>query len=187
MEIKTENKNEKEYKNIDFRTIPYGNSEVVTKMGDNSFEITTQYGKSNIFNFKYNNEEVSAFVPESFKTKGFGTNLIGDLDKFKNGDMLKITKLEGTTKKGVTFRYFTVEKVGEDKDLKGVNNQQTEVKPNLNFNVSKPKKDNLTNLEQQILDGIKNNKELSKEDRIQIFVQNNVMYSRAVELVNKYF
>lgn len=214
MEIKTVVKNGKTHRNIDLREIPYGNSDTITLMQDTPFRVMTQYGPSYLFTVWHNNEEVTAFVPEGFKGEGFGMTLESAMSSFKKGDILQITKLEGKTKDGKTaYRYFKVIQTGRNENLpltKFEQNaqqqeqaqpqqvQSSQQQPNLDLQKPQPQQPNLNlekpqeklqynELEKSIIDGIKDRTDLTKEDRIQIMVQNAVPYNRAVEIINKEF
>jgi len=193
MEVKKVNRdNGKTYCNIDLRDIPYGNSESIVLLNNDPYEMEGQYGKSYIFKFLYNNEEVTAFVPENYKAEGFGRNLATDLQNFERGDIISIYKLEGKTKSGRPYRFFKAVKTGTQNvpdEVVEVTTNQSEVKLNLSLpnGGTSAKAMELNATEQQIFDAIKDRKDLSTEQRQQLFIQNGVVYNRAREIVDKLF
>jgi len=195
MEIKTVDKgNGTIYNNIDFREIPYGNSESLVLLNNEPFEVQSQYGKSYIFKLFYGGKEVTAFVPESYKGEGFGKKIADDLKGFKRGDILSISKLEGKTKTGRPFRFFKTMKTGVENNIpeeKVYSPTTTENKPQTtqNLNLALPVKEEVIYSEKEtsLIEAIKKIADLKKEDRVQLIVQNGIEYNRAVDIVNANF
>jgi len=216
MEIKEVNKGDKVYYNIDFRDIGYGQSDEVVLLNRKPFEVDSRFGKRYLFSLLHKGKEVSAFLGDGFKTDQYKVGLHEVFMEFKRGDVLKVTKNEGHTKSGTTFRYFTVEQVGKKEetelpemkfgdekgsvDTKAEENVKTEeVKETPSLEIDKPKTDNpkldleskvdLSEWETKIYDGIKEMREfkdgeLTKSQKVSLFVKNNVDYNRANEIVD---
>ena len=182
VEIKSVTKGDRTFKNIDIRDIDWDQSIEVDLRFNNPLTVESKYGISYSFAFNYNDEEVSAFVPENFKSPEYGNPLHLMISKFNQGDKLKISKHEGRMKDGRSFRYFNVIKVGEGDSPSAPQPVTEEV--NLNLDVTPTYSDK----EKQIIDGLKaSHPEYTEEVRVKVFVQNGVAEERAKEIVKNNF
>ena len=188
IEIKSVTKGDREYKNIDLRDLDWDESMEAELRFDKALIVSSQYGTSYSYGLFFNGEEVTAFIPESFKSPEYGVSLHQMFSKFKRGDKLKVSKHEGKMKDGRSFRYFNVIKLGEGDSTPNPKTNSNGVTETIDLNLEVEVPIEYSNKENQLIDGLKaSHPEYTEEIRVKVFVQNGIPEERAKEIVKNKF
>ena len=106
----TTGKNGIQYANVDFRRLNDGEGVDVTLLYDRPRDLVSKFGTTKIFALNYLGQRVSVMVPQSAKSPDFNITFGQMLARFKRGDVVRVTKLAGTSKAGRAFNYFNAMK-----------------------------------------------------------------------------
>lgn len=176
MEIRTQEKNGIVYNNLRFSDMGVGEEDTFEFKTDKPYEGNGQWGKFYAFKLKYKEQDCSVIVNTKTKSTQFGVPLCDVLKKFRTGDVVKISKREGTTKVGqYKFVYFNVQKVGGD-------NNETETSEEEDVEVNA----NLSDVEKELVEGLKEKTEYDKDQHIEVCMKNGLDEQRAKYIVEEY-